>query len=87
MESVSMEMVSENTGKLIEKPLVQLLKQEGQNHLRAGMRWFIQHLRAHKTGKGQKLLTNYRSAASHLSEHDEGTQLTHAHDMLRLLAL
>jgi hypothetical protein len=38
MEPVSIEKVSENTGKLIEMPLVQMLKQEGQNHLRAGMR-------------------------------------------------
>jgi hypothetical protein len=87
MEPVSIEKVSETTGKLIEMPLVQMLRQKGQNHLRAGMRWFAQHLRAHTEGKGQKLLTNYRRAAFYLSKHDEGIQLTHAHGMLRLLAL
>jgi hypothetical protein len=87
MEPAFTEMVSRNTGKLTEQSMVQLPKQEGQNHLGAGMQWSIQHLKAHTEGKGQKLLTNYRRAAFYLSKHDEGIRPTHAHDMLWLLAL
>lgn len=89
MEPVSIEVVNENMGKLTARSLVQLLKQERQNHLRAGVWCVIQHLRGHTEGKGQQLLTNYRRAAFYLSERDKGTEgmrLHHAYDMLGLLA-
>jgi hypothetical protein len=57
----------ETSGKLNETSLVQLPKQEGQNHMRAGMRWSIQPPRAHTEGKGKKLHLNYRRAAFCLS--------------------
>ena len=80
-------LVTDNKGKLAGMSPVQVLKQEGQLHLRAHARRFTQHLRAYMKGKDQKLLTNCMRTTFYLSECGNGMLLAHEHDIPRHLAL